>query len=288
MPGMEIARSDDPAAFLELTRPLVGAAEARNNLFLGILGTLRAQPAVYPVFHLWAAVDGERPVAAALRTDPYNVVLADAADDDALEPLLSAVREDLGEIPGIVANAPFAALAEPIWTEMTGDRVTDRFAEGVFELTQVAELPRAAGEPRLATRDDEDVLFAWLLAFGDEALAHRPPEGEAHVRHAIETRLADETAGFWLWIDDGEPASLAGFGGPTPSGIRIGPVYTPPERRGRGYATSLVAELSRAMLDRGSRACYLYTDLSNPTSNAIYERIGYRRVADAFEIQFEN
>jgi predicted GNAT family acetyltransferase len=80
--------------------------------------------------------------------------------------------------------------------------------------------------------------------------------------------------------------SLAGFSGPTTTGIRIGPVYTPREHRGRGYATALVAELSTAMLARGYRACFLYTDLSNPISNAIYERIGYQRVADAVEIRF--
>jgi predicted GNAT family acetyltransferase len=90
---------------------------------------------------------------------------------------------------------------------------------------------------------------------------------------------------WWLW-EDGEPVSLASCSAPTPTGIRIGPVYTPPERRGRGYATALVAELSRRLLAEGHRACYLYADLANPTSNAIYERIGYRRVADSAEISF--
>jgi len=284
---MEIVRVEDPAAYLELTTPLVGDAEARNNLFLGILGTLRTQPDVYPVFRLWGAIHGDRPVAAALRTDPYNLVLADATDDSALEPLLAAVRHDIGDIPGVVANSPFAERAETIWTEMTGARVAQRFAEGVFELTEVADLPRAPGGTRTATRADRDVLFDWIVAFSAEALAHRPPEGDEHISGMLETRLDHEDAGLWFWTEDDVPVSLAGFAGPTPNGIRIGPVYTPPERRGRGYATSLVAELSGAMLARGYRSCFLYTDLSNPTSNAIYERIGYRRVADAFEIQFE-
>ena len=85
--------------------------------------------------------------------------------------------------------------------------------------------------------------------------------------------------------------SLAGWGGRTPNGIRVGPVYTPLELRGRGYATALTAELSRQLLDGrlfdgGRRFCFLYTDLDNPTSNAIYERIGYRRIAESAEIVF--
>ena len=74
---------------------------------------------------------------------------------------------------------------------------------------------------------------------------------------------------------------MSSYGSKTPNGIRIGPVYTPPEQRGNGYATALVAEQSAWLLAGGRRFCFLYTDLANPTSNAIYERIGYERVADA-------
>ena len=81
--------------------------------------------------------------------------------------------------------------------------------------------------------------------------------------------------------------SLAGWGGPTPNGIRVGPVYTPSARRGHGYATALTAELSLRLLAGGRRFCFLYTDLANPTSNVIYERIGYRRIAESAEIVFD-
>ena len=102
----------------------------------------------------------------------------------------------------------------------------------------------------------------------------------------VEYRLTTPGRGFRLW-DDGGPVSLAGFGGGTPNGIRIGPVYTPPELRGRGYASALVAALSAELLAAGRRFCFLYTDLANPTSNRIYERIGYRRVCESAEIAFE-
>ena len=80
---------------------------------------------------------------------------------------------------------------------------------------------------------------------------------------------------------------MSGYGGETPNGIRIGPVYTPPEQRGHGYATGLVAEQSRSLLAGGRRFCFLYTDLDNATSNALYRRIGYRLVCESAEVRFD-
>jgi hypothetical protein len=81
--------------------------------------------------------------------------------------------------------------------------------------------------------------------------------------------------------------SLAGWGGPTPNGIRIGPVYTPPEHRRRGYGSAVTAAASERNLDRGCRFCFLYTDLANPTSNRIYMDLGYEPVGDSAEYRFE-
>ena len=101
----------------------------------------------------------------------------------------------------------------------------------------------------------------------------------------IDHRLTADDAGAVLWEDE-QIVSLAAFGNPTPNGIRIGPVYTPPEYRRRGYASALVAELSERLLAK-RRFCFLFTDLANPTANRIYEQIGYRRVCEAAEIVFE-
>ena len=122
----------------------------------------------------------------------------------------------------------------------------------------------------------------WIVAFGREAL----PDADAErVAAVVDQSLAGIGRRIFLW-DDGEPASLAGAGGATPNGIRIGPVYTPPARRERGYASALTAALSQAMLDEGRRFCFLYTDLANPTSNRIYQAIGYEAVTDALMVGF--
>jgi predicted GNAT family acetyltransferase len=132
---------------------------------------------------------------------------------------------------------------------------------------------------------DTELLVDWLQAFEAEAL-HSVGNGEDRARRIVEYRLTAERAGLMLWENDGQVVSVAGFGGETPNGIRIGPVYTPPDLRGRGYATALVAQLSSQLLAEGRRFCFLYTDLANPTSNAIYERIGYVRLCESAEIAF--
>jgi predicted GNAT family acetyltransferase len=91
----------------------------------------------------------------------------------------------------------------------------------------------------------------------------------------------------FLWEDGGRAVSMVGVSGETPNGIRVAPVYTPPELRGRGYASACVAAVTQAQFDRGRRFCFLFTDLANPTSNKIYQAIGYEPVCDVDEYRFE-
>ena len=102
----------------------------------------------------------------------------------------------------------------------------------------------------------------------------------------VERRRSDPDGGWRLWEDDGRVVSLAGFGSRTPNGIRVGPVYTPPEFRGKGYASALVGRMTAELLDGRHRFCFLFTDLANPTSNGIYRRIGYQAVTDVDQYAF--
>jgi predicted GNAT family acetyltransferase len=194
------------------------------------------------------------------------------------------------EIPGVVGTEPEVEEFAERWSRHTGVPGRVGMRQGVFALERVEPPPKPPGATRVATGADRELALRWWVAFGEEVL-HEGGPGRERAEKSVDHKLSSPTSGFLLWEDDGEPVSLAGWGGPTPNGIRIGPVYTPPELRARGYATALTAELSQGLLDGrlfegGRRFCFLYTDLANPTSNAIYERIGYRRVADAAEVVF--
>jgi GNAT superfamily N-acetyltransferase len=282
---MDVLHPGDAVEFLRIAGALLERDEARNQLPLGIAGNLMARPDAFEVVRFWVVRDGDEPVAAAVRTDSFNLVLGDPSSETALGPLLDAVAADDPEVPGIVGNVPFVEPAAERLAGASGRTAERILSQGVYGLTGVRDVPRAPGEPRPAGPKDRALLLDWLRAFVTEAVPD-PDETFRRMERTLESRFGIESAGFWLWKDGGQPVSLAGFSGPTPTGIRIGPVYTPPGHRRRGYATTLVADLSAWLLERGHRACFLYTDLANPTSNRIYVEIGYERVCDAMEFVF--
>ena len=280
---MKVRRIESPVEFLETAGPLLAADEARHNLILGLASTLAEHPSLYLDHRLWVVARAGGIVGAALRTPPRGLVLAQPATADALTALVDAIDDDL---PGVVGARPEVDVFAALWQAKTGAAARVKTEQGIYALSTVlpSRKPEPGGAPRLATRSDWPLLIEWWKAFVIEAVHDNDPNMD-EIGHAVEYRLTDPHAGFLLW-DDGDVVSLAGYGGRTPNGIRIGPVYTPPEQRGLGYASSLVAALSRDCLAEGHRFCFLYTDLANPTSNAIYRRIGYEQVCESAEIEF--
>jgi uncharacterized protein len=277
---MNVRRVEDPAAFLEAASPLLLADEARHNLMLGIAGTLRDHPSRYPEYGLWLANDGGETVGAALRTPPHPLVVARPRDDSVLEAMAGAIDDEPSRL---VAAQPEAGVFAAAWATRTATTPRTHRAQGVFSLDRVEPPEAVGGRMRDAGTEDRPLLLDWFRAFMEEAVGETPEP--ASTADAVDYRLETDSAGIVLW-EDGGPVSLAAFGNPTPNGIRIGPVYTPPEYRRRGYASALVAELSERLLAE-RRFCFLFTDLANPTANRIYEQIGYRRVCEAAEIVFE-
>ncbi|MFN2628619.1 MAG: GNAT family N-acetyltransferase [Gaiellaceae bacterium] len=235
-----------------------------------------------PRHRLWIVRDGEV-VGAALRTPPHKLVLARPRADRALDALVGALDDDL---PGVVAAVPEVDAFVERWERRRPIEARRAFSQGVLSLERVNPVAPALGCAREATPADRSGLLGWLAAFAIEVLHDGRPEEEQTVQ-IVDRRIAAADAGFLLWEDGGEVVSLAGWGGPTPNGIGVGPVYTPPGLRGRGYATALVAELSARLLAGGRRFCFLYTDLANPISNRIYERIGYVRICESAEVAFD-
>jgi predicted GNAT family acetyltransferase len=136
---------------------------------------------------------------------------------------------------------------------------------------------------RLADVDDRQLLVDWTTAFHAQVDAGRHDRDPGPL---VDIRIAHQRA--WLWESGGEVVSYVGVQPMIAGVVRVGPVYTPPARRGRGYASALVAHASQHALDNGATTCSLYTDLANPTSNKIYAAIGYEEVADVATFVFTN
>jgi len=282
---MKVVRYSDPVSFRAAAGAYLRRDEARHNLLLGLLRTLIDQPGVYDRYHLWLVEENERPLGAALMTPPRSVVLAAPAAAGAIERLASELGAEEVDVPGVVGGLPEADDFARVYLDVTGGRIAARMNQAIHVLEKCEPVPRPPGSPRVAGPADLQLVLEWYRAFAEEAVPgdawHEDQERRRLARWLAET----SSPGIRLW-EDGAPVCLVGFVRATENGTRIGPVYTPPEHRGHGYATGLVDHVSREMLEPTGRFCLLYTDLANPTSNAIYRRIGYRQVRESAMITF--
>ena len=275
---MRIERHHDPAEFFALVAPFLERREAEHNLQLGFRERLEADRHAFgpadPL--LYAALDDAGGVAAvATQTPPFGLVLSEADDPAIVHLLAQRLAEDGAVLP--TAGGPVAlvrAFAER-WSALTGAVASVQIEERIYEADAVVHPEGVAGGMRPYAGADRPLAIRWMRAFFDEAMPGSP---EAQVERFVDGRAAGRGS-LVLWEDDGRVVSLAGHAGETPNGSRVGPVYTPPELRGRGYASAVTAALTERLLER-RRLCFLYTNLANPTSNSIYQRIGYRAVAD--------
>jgi GNAT superfamily N-acetyltransferase len=265
-------RHTDPDAFLAAAQPAFVGREPAAAAFAAWVGSLKARPESGDGLYLatYAGADGS---GAAIRRPDGPVVFEDA-DPAAAAAFAHDLAGDCRRLSGAIGALPACEAFARVWRERTGRAHVLRYHLRHFKLTAVADVPRAPGTPRLACPDDSDWLREAQYAFLAEAGV---PDNPERILAAMPRRVADGQ--YWIWDDAGTVA----FAGWSPSGddaARIAPVYTPPAHRARGYATALVAAMSRALIGAGRRRLFLLTDVANPTSNAIYRRIGFRAMSD--------
>jgi uncharacterized protein len=283
MPRVQVKRFVDPAAYLGAAEPLLLGDEARHNLMLGIAGNLRDHPGLYLEFRGWVADDEGEVVGTALQTPPYNLVLARPSSPDGVEALVNALWHERVEIPGVTAAVPEVEEFSGAWSRRTRLDNQVRMRQRIYRLTTVRPVQGVRGRPRSAADADRRLLLDWVHAFASETFEDVDPKA---AERQVAARLDRGAGGFAFWEHEGKPVSLVGWGGETPNGVRIGPVYTPPELRRRGYASALTASVSAKLLAAGRRFCFLYTDLENETANRIYGEIGYEPVCDSVDYAF--
>ncbi|HZZ43372.1 MAG TPA: GNAT family N-acetyltransferase [Tepidisphaeraceae bacterium] len=263
---------ESAAEFREKALPWLLQHEAENCTILGVLN--------YPEVQRWIVWDGEKPAGIAVHGAGRNVVLYFMCSEAAAE-ILGREAKRWSRVAGVYAPAGAARVFQSAYAEVTGRKSTLHMRLAVHRLERVQDLAsQAKGSLHQAMEEDLDLLAGWCDEFAryiGEPLAD-PVE---HARGMIAQRRV------FLWKDGGRAVSTAAWAGPTPNGIRINQVYTPPAIRNRGYASALVAALSRRLLDEGRKFCFLNTDLNNPTSNNIYAKIGYVRVADFATYRFD-
>lgn len=275
------------AEFLAEAQPALEANEAANNLMYGLALRLQRAPERIKIPPYYAVVRRKRGLqVAALMTPPHNLVVFSSDDDyssEAFDLVARNLRQGNWPVPGVLGPREAALAFAKVWQQLTNQKYELGMHERVYELRKVTPPPQPSGRMRLAEMTDLEIVAQWIFEFYVEALPEET-HSLSEAREAAETRIRDRE--FYLW-DDNQPVAMAGRTRPTPNGCCIGPVYTPPELRGRGYATALTAGLSQVLLDAGKQFTALFTNLSNPISNSIYQKIGYKPVCDFDLYTFE-
>jgi RimJ/RimL family protein N-acetyltransferase len=294
----ELEFFDDPRAFLDAAAALLVANPVEATVVVTVSDRMRREraagmpaPSGFPVWWVVERDERGRATGAGMRTAPFAphpVYLIRMRDESARR--LAWVLHDRGEVVDAVTGALPAAdvfAAETARLRRLRHRVDVHTR--LFVLADLQPPVPPAGSPRPARPDEVDLVWSWYSAFARDA-AEQAGRSEPHAmqhddRAAMLRRIEDDTV--WVWEDGtGTVVHLTGASRPMFGVSRIGPVYTPPQQRGRGYAGATVAAVSRRLLDEGTRVC-LFTDQANPVSNALYERLGFRRVADQAQIVLE-
>jgi predicted GNAT family acetyltransferase len=227
-----------------------------------------------PPLYAYHLDEAENLTAVALRTPPWPLLASGFENPDLAAELIHHWTPQDPAVPGVTGEPATARSISAAWAKQTGGFAHCEFVEGMHVLTEVIPPPRPApGQLRSATREDRPLLIDWEREFvvetglGDGRNA--PGSVDRRLEHGLQM----------LW-EDGQPVCGVGFNPEVAGTVRVGPVYTPPELRGHGYATTATAATSQLLLDRGAERCMLLTDLANPISNHIYASVGYVRCGD--------
>lgn len=244
---MRIHESADE--FLAIAEPVYRRDPITNTVELTLLRS--AMPDDVLLLSMWQNSDV---VGVALQTPPYplacNGIPVEHADAVASD--LMRMLPDLSGVRGSRENA--VAFADA-WRSHGGPPGTVVLDERLYRLGDLQPPTGVAGAPRWAEAADRDIL-------------------------------ADRGDRFLLWDVAGAPVGMALLRAAAAGVSRIGPVFTPTNRRGSGYGSAVTAAASQAPLDRGDAEVVLFADLANPTSNAIYQKLGYAPVTDCVRVDF--
>lgn len=271
--AMEVTFTTDAAEALAGAREFLATKPIEHNLLLTLLEFRAAWP---QDGRYWTATDAGRVVGFLFQSPATFHATLSPMPPAAVDAMVEAAADV--ELPGVIGEASTAARFAGKWTEVRKSAARPTSGQRIYELTRVQHPNDVAGTCRVAVESDIAELIDWMRGFVDET-----NERATDPTTMVPPRVA--AGQFFLWDDNGGASTAATS--PVIEGVtRIQAVYTPPNRRGRGYAAANVAAISSRAVDAGNR-CMLYTELENPVSNSVYRRIGYQAVSEVLRYQFE-
>ncbi|MBD2328607.1 GNAT family N-acetyltransferase [Alkalinema sp. FACHB-956] len=260
---------------------------AENNLLLGVWQTLAALDENRLQQCFIAYLDHASEITGVvLQMPPYPLLLSFGLESRAIQLVIEHLQAQGRSMPGVSAMVTEAQQFASLWTATTGQSHELEMAMRLHQLTACQPIAPTSGYLRLATETDRTWLIEAYRTFNQEVFPERSVANATDdVDASIDLFIQQQRA--YLWLDaisdsshDSEPVSFVCAQRFSPQFARVGPVFTPLHHRRKGYATACVHTISQIQLDQGCQACFIFTDLKNPTSNHIYAKIGYCAIGD--------
>lgn len=274
--------TEDVEVYAERVWPLLAAHPAQNTVALTVIEGVRAGYRWSDEGMVFGWYDDGQVSGAVILTPPFELLLT-VVPDASVDELVTELRVREVAVPGVHGEVGLVERFATTWIRGTSCQATTAMKMRLYRLgTLHPPTPPPPGHARRALADDVDLAVRWFRAFHDDTGGHSVSD-ESVVRHKIDNGL------LWVWEDHtGAVVSLAGRQLTAAGVARVGPVYTPAQHRRRGYGTAVTAACTNDALDCGAQQVVLHTDLSNSTSNTIYQRIGYRPISDRATVRFQH
>jgi RimJ/RimL family protein N-acetyltransferase len=272
--------------FLAAAGEFLARDEAAHTVIYGVVELLRARPETMSRGPYLGTVERDGAlVGTALMLPPNPVAVSPLTELDALPALVDDLHHTgmAAKVSDVTCAADVSRRFTALFAEReAGSAWRVRARMRLYRIDAAPPVPAISGSFRMARAADTELLVQWTVEFNEEAWG--VPLDAERARQAVDTRVSGLLGGVGLWEDDDAVVSMAAYGARSPGCARIAPVYTPPERRRRGYGGAVTAALTRHLFDAGVETVVLFTDLANATSNHVYTAIGYRPVADWLHI----
>ncbi|MHA2035839.1 MAG: GNAT family N-acetyltransferase [Promethearchaeota archaeon] len=279
---------EDVNEFYDLVYPFLIKHEVKNSLPFRILNSLRINVQRYgkepPV--MFSLTENGTTKLISLMTPPHDLIISYTDDLNFVETLVEELSKRKIKPPGVLSFKEAADMFTRLWCEKNSLEYKLLRRERIYKLIEVSEETLGGRQFSVATKSHQSTVLEWAKEMLTEALKEITEEELERNNNNLKLEFTQDASQIYLLFEDQEPVSMARKAGKTPHGNGINLVYTPPLLRRKGYATECVAKLSKLLLEKGNRYCFLFTDLSNPTSNNIYQKIGYHPIIDENHYKF--
>lgn len=262
--------------------PVVGAVYLPDPVTFTVELTTLRTPALDAEPIMLSVTDGDAAVGAAVQVSDA-ALLTTGLDPAHADHVAGALAQDHRHLPAVRGTRCSTTAFVAAWRNLTGLDAELTDVEPLYRLVDLTEPAGVAGQGRLALGREVELLVDWLDAFFVEAF-HAPTDPAARRAYLDDIAVADGDV--VVWTAGSTPVSMARVHAPLAGMSRIGPVYTPPQHRGHGYAAAVTVAAARHAHRRGAHEVVLFADAANSVANRVYRRIGFAAIDEHVQYAF--